>query len=192
MSGNSCFEITREIIEKSVRAQPFCMEEPFVSADDTAVTGLYKRMFAALRHAGMDVVMEDDHHGSGYASYVSAFLSHRGGVDEIDHPAYIETRGVLLYVSRLAPIAVFGASSRTRNKRNTGTSSGFITTANLNRLPPGDWNDVSRTLRIVLERHGVELLPTEPLLAPAPDDIRIRTAFDGPYAVFDTLFYWED
>lgn len=186
------FEITREIIEKSVQAQPLCMKEPFLSGDEAAVAGFYKRMFAALGRDGVDVVMEDDHHGSGYASYISAFLSRRGGVDAIDHPAYVETIGLLLYVSRLAPIAVFGASCRTRNKHNSGTSSGFVTTANLNRLPPGDWNGFLRTLRVVLDAYGVELLPTEPLLAPAPDDIRIPTAFDGPYAVFDTLFYWED
>ena len=93
---------------------------------------------------------------------------------------------------RDAPIAVFDASSRTRNKRDSGTSSGYITTDNLDRLPPGDWSDLLRTLRIVLEAHGVELLPTAPLLAPAPDGIRIPSAFDGPHAVFDTLFYWED
>lgn len=54
------------------------------------------------------------------------------------------------------------------------------------------WRGLLRTLRIVLDAHGVELLPTAPLLAPAPDEIRIPTAFDGPHAVFDTLFYWED
>ncbi|GAA4788898.1 hypothetical protein [Lysobacter hankyongensis] len=186
------FDITREIMEKSVQAQPLCEEEPFLSGDEAAVTGFYECMFAALRRDGVDVLIEDDHHGSGYASYISAFLSRRGGVDEIDHPAHVETVGLLLYVSRLAPIAVFGASSRTRNKRDSGTSSGFITTDNLDRLPPGDWSGLLRTLRIVLEAHGVELLPTAPLLAPAPDGIRIPTAFDGPYAVFDTLFYWED
>lgn len=186
------FVITREVIEKSVQACPLCAEEPFLSGDETAVAGFYKRMFADLRRDGMDVLIEADHHGSGYASYISAFLSRRGGVDEIDYPAYVETIGLLLYVSRLAPIAVFGASSRTRNKRNSGTSSGFITTDNLDRLPPGDWSGLLRTLRLVLDAHGVELLPTAPLLAPAPDGIRIPTAFDGPYAVFDTLFYWED
>jgi hypothetical protein len=186
------FVITREIIDKSVQAQPLCMKEPFLSGDEAAVAGFYKWMFAALRRDGADVVMEADHHGSGYASYISAFLSRRGGVDEIDHPAYVETTGLLLYVSRLAPIAVFGASSRTRNKRNSGISSGFVTTANLDRLPPGDWSGFLRTLRIVLDAHGVELLPTEPLLAPAPEDIRIPTVFDGPFAMFDALFYWED
>lgn len=186
------FVITREIIDKSVQAQPLCAEEPFLSGAEAAVTGFYKRMFAALRRDGVDVLIEADHHGSGYASYISAFLSHLGGVDEIDHPAHVETVGLLLYVSRLAPIAVFGASSRTRNKRDSGTSSGFITTDNLDRLPPGDWSGLLRTLGIVLEAHGVELLPTASLLPPAPDGIRIPTAFDGPHAVFDTLFYWED
>ncbi len=52
------FVITREIIDKSVQAQPLCAEEPFLSGDEAAVAGFYKRMFAALPRDGVDVLIE--------------------------------------------------------------------------------------------------------------------------------------
>jgi hypothetical protein len=192
LAAEADMKISRATIDRAVAAQPLGSEEPFLSGPDEAIASFYKRVFAALERSRIRVLMEPDHHGSGYASYISTFLYRADGVGVRDFPAYRETAGLLLYVSRLAPVAVFGASDRTQNHNNTGSSSGFIRINNLNKLPGDDWADFLWTVKRVLHNHGVELLATEPLLEPAPEGLRIPTAFDGPYYVFDTLFYWED
>ncbi len=186
-------EITDELIRKSVASEPFGSFEPFITGDERAVEQWHGRALAALgRSPLIKVIREDDHYGSGYASYVSAFLSPRDGGSVIEHPTFVTTTGVLLYLSRLAPIAVFGASSRTKNTNNSGASSGFIEIDNLNRPPEGDWSWFMREVREVLGHHEVELLDREPLERPVPSDVVIPTCFDGPYRVFDALFYWCD
>jgi hypothetical protein len=186
-------EITDEIIRKSVAGVLFGNAEPFITGDAQAVGTFYDRALGALkgRHP-ITVFRELDHHGSGYASYVSAFLYPSDGRSRTVHSSWIETTGILLYLSRLAPIAVFGASARGESKDNKSSSWGFIEARNLNTLPEGDWREFLRDVEEVLARYGIEVLPREPLLLPAPEDVSIPTVFDGPYFVFDTLFYWCD
>ncbi|MHA3774887.1 hypothetical protein ACXR0O_25485 [Verrucomicrobiota bacterium sgz303538] len=186
-------EITNSIIRDSVAQRPFGTFEPFINGTDDDISSFYSRVLSALeRVRSISVSRELDHHGSGYASYVSAFLFPRDGSSRRDYPDYSEVTGILLYMSRLAPIAVYGASARTENKHDSGGSSGFIGTDNLGILPQGDWSAFLSAVTGCLHRFGIEVLPREPLLRPAPDDITIPTVFDGPYYVFDTLFYWSD
>ena len=186
-------EITASIIEKSVTTQPFGAFEPFVTGNDGDTASFYGGVLSALeRLPGVSVFRELDHHGSGYASYVSAFLYPSDGRTRRDFPEYVETTGILLYLSRLAPIAVVGASARTDNKLDRGASSGFIGIDNVGRLPDGEWTTFLATVSECLRSFRIEMLPREPLLRPAPDGVSIPTVFDGPYYVFDTLFYWCD
>ena len=186
-------EITRAIIDHSVRQKPFGASEPFITGDEQLVLSFYSDVLAALeRLPQVSLIRELDHHGSGYASYISAFLFPRDKRSCRDFPDRVETAGILLYMSRLAPIAVFGASGRSENKQNNGRSSGFISIENLGILPDGDWTDFLAVVRECLQAKNIELLPKEPLLLSAPEDVRIPTVFDGPYYVFDTLFYWSD
>jgi hypothetical protein len=95
-------------------------------------------------------------------------------------------------MSRLAPIAVYGASERWENKLQWGGGSGYITTENLGKLPGDEWTSFLSVVQRCVEAKGVEFLPCELLLPAAPEGISIPTVFDGPYYVFDTLFYWCD
>ncbi len=186
-------QITEDIICDSVAQKPFGTFEPFVNGTDEDAHQFYSNVFSALeRVRGIAVIRELNHQGSGYASYVSAFLYPSDNSTRRDHPIYVETSGVLLYMSRLAPIAVYGASRRTDNKDGKGSSSGFIGADNVGTPPDGDWTVFIAAITNCLQEFRIELLPREPLLQPAPEDIKIPTAFDGPYFIFDTLFYWSD
>jgi hypothetical protein len=186
-------QITDAVIHDSVAQRPFGNFEPFITGTDRDAWRFYSDALAALEQApGLGVIREADHQGSGYASYVSAFLFPSDGSTRQDYPGYVQTVGLLLYMSRLAPIAVYGASGRTDNKHDTGSSSGFIDADNVGTLPVGDWTAFVATITERLCRFRIEVLPREPLLQPAPAGIEIPTVFDGPYYVFDTLFYWSD
>jgi hypothetical protein len=186
-------EITDAILRKSVAQKAFGSFEPFIGGDEHEVSAFYDSVLSAL--ASNDTICvhrESDHHGSGYASYVSAFLFPSDGRSQRAFPNHIETGGILLYMSRLAPIAVFGASARTASIDGQSSSLGFIGVDNVGTPPDGDWEWFVETLQKLLQSFGIELLPRAPLLIPAPDDISIPTVFDGPYYILDALFYWED
>lgn len=186
-------EITPDIMRRSVRQQPFGTAEPFVTGDAGAVAAFYETVIEALLALpGVALEREIDHHGSGYASYIQLFLFPADGSSQTAFPEYIHTTGLLLYLSRLAPIAVYGASDTTRNRHSDGGSGGFIESSNVGLLPNADWTEFAEAVTACLAARGIELLPREPLLLPAPEDIIIPTVFDPPYFVFDTLFYWED
>jgi hypothetical protein len=164
-----------------------------VSGTSTDVERFYQSVFHRIGfQAHMAVDRERDHHGSGYASYISAFLYPRDGNTTHRHETYDEDHGFLLYVSRLAPLAVFGASSRTRNHDGDGGSSSFIDANTVGVVPSGDWHSFLMSLGAVLAEYKIDLLPRELLLRPLEIDLRVPTAFDPPYYVFDALFYWED
>ena len=186
-------EITETMIARSVARKPFGNVEPFITGNDEDVASFYAAAFATLEELpGIGVFREIDHHGSGYASYVSAFLYPSDGSSRKDFPAYIETTGILLYMSRLAPIAVYGESSRSNNKFNTGSSAGFIDISNVGVLPDESWNAFMASVIDCLHSNGIEVLPRESLTDPAPEGISIPTVFNGPYFILDTLFYWCD
>jgi hypothetical protein len=186
-------QITDAIINDSVAKRPFGKFEPFITGTDRDAWDFYSDVLSSLeRVPGISVVREADHQGSGYASYVSAFLYPSDDSTRRDYPTYVETTGILLYMSRLAPIAVYGASGRNDNKGDRGSSSGFIGADNVGTQPDGDWTAFIAAVTDCLDRFRIEVLPREPLLQPAPDGIKIPTVFDGPYYVFDTLFYWCD
>lgn len=73
-----------------------------------------------------------------------------------------------------------------------GSSAGFIGVDNIGLLPEGDWVDFLAAINSILRSFRIEILPREPLVQPAPVGIEIPTVFDGPYYIFDTLFYWAD
>jgi hypothetical protein len=186
-------EITDEIIHKSVAQVPFGNFEPFITGNDDDATKFYSKVVEALEClSGISVVREDDHHGQGYASYVSVFLYPADGSTQRDCPKQVETTGILLYMSRLAPIAVYAASQRAKNKYSWGGNSGFIEANSVNTAPEGDWDEFVWDISECLHSFQVEILPREMLLVPLPEGIKIPTLFDGPYYVFDALFYWCD
>ncbi len=193
MHSSYPIEITEAIMHDSVSQTLFGNFEPFISGSDQDAWQFYSVVLSALeQQPGVNVIRETCHHGSGYASYVSAFLYPGDGRSRRDFPTYVETTGILLYLSRLAPLAAYGASARAENKDGKGSSAGFIEVSNVGLLPDGDWTDFIATVADVLGKFHIELLPRAPLILPAPDGIEIPTVFDGPYYVFDTLFYWCD
>lgn len=186
-------EITPEIIRRSVKEQTFGTVEPFASGNAETISAHLDRVLTALETLpGVSTVREEDHYDSGYASYVSAFLYPSDGRSQVDQPEHIETTGLLVYVSRLGPVAVLGGSWRAQRKDGKGGSRSLMDHTVAGSLPEGQWDWLVTEIERALADFEIALLPREPLSQPAPEDIQIPTVFDPPYFVFDTLFYWSD
>lgn len=176
-----------------IAGRPFGPGTVYEGGDEAAITGFLRGVVAGLaRSALVEVEADFKHYGSGYASYVDVFCAKRGGrsTTEVNGVRWID--GLVIYLSRLAPVAALGPSQRTRHR--TGGSSDYLDAGKVGVLPPGDWsaewNEVHAKLT---DRYGLTLLDRDELNRRLPFTADIATVLaDRPYRVFDAVFYWED
>ncbi len=140
----------------------------------------------------IDVEAEFNDYGSGTASYVDVFCSKRSGKSTQRKGDTDWIDGIAIYLSRLAPIAIYGPMQRTRNK--TGGSFDFLIADVVGTLPPGDWiEEVKEINKKLTTFYGVTLLEKEFLAKKLPFKAKIRTCFKKKgYQIFDAIFYWDD
>ena len=87
------------------------------------------------------VIVEADFtsYGSGYASFVDIFCSKEDGSSTRPFLGSGErTVGIVVYVSRLVPVAAYGPEERTRHAH--GGSSTLLERETIGTTPPGDWS----------------------------------------------------
>lgn len=140
-----------------------------------------------------------DHYGSGTCSYVPVYISKRDKSDvkvsrEGNLTTY-DTSGLVLYLCRNAPYAIFGkgdwsSTFEGKNKRN-----GYIPyIEDIGSVPSDDWNQRVIEISNILNIYGIGILSKTELNVKLDFDIQIPTIFTSPasYTVFDCFFYWED
>jgi hypothetical protein len=176
-----------------IAGRPFGPGTVYEGGDEAAIEGFLRGVVAGLaRSALVEVEADFGHYGSGYASYVDVFCPKRGGRSTavVNGVRWID--GLVIYLSRLAPVAAFGPSQRTRHR--TGGSYDYLDAGKVGVLPPGDWSAEAKEVRAKLAgRYGFALLGQDELSRPLPLNADIATALaDRPYRVFDAVFYWED
>ncbi len=149
-----------------------------------------------------------DHYGSGYASYVDYFCYRKDGGSvlnekyiEKDSLTSTEIEGLVIYVSRLAPVAIIWNDQRYKAKIDTETIkdeyfSGFTMLSDPRGVitePPNDMKDEFREIKQKLEQAGYTILEKGYLEQPLPFKAKIET-FTRPsqYKIFDAIFYWKD
>lgn len=137
----------------------------------------------------LDVTQSLDSYGSGYASYFDIFITKSDKSSTIDRGHYIEKKGITFYISRLAPIAVYGKSVRTLH--DNGGSYGFLDCESIGTTPKGDWSREIEAVRQLLNIYKYAVLPSAEVSKQLWFETKIPTILDGE-TVFDALFYWED
>jgi len=99
---------------------------------------------------------------------------------------------LVIYLSRLAPVAALGPGQRTRHR--TGGSSDYLDATKVGVPSPGDWSAEANEVRAKLVGHyGLALPGQGELNRPLPFNADIAAVLaDRPYRVFGAVFYWED
>ncbi|HLR43271.1 MAG TPA: hypothetical protein VK067_08550 [Pseudogracilibacillus sp.] len=147
---------------------------------------------------------EFEHYGSGYASFVEFFCYLKEDIvviKDIEKHGILEHKkiGVLLNVSRLAPVFIYGEDERYEIVR---TETKEIVSGGYSPLP-GQTNifkvnekfdRVLHELFQVLKTFGYQALDEEYANASLPFQTTIPTIYREAYEyrVLDVLFYWED
>ena len=124
---------------------------------------------------------------------------------ERDAVTSIQMDGIIIYLSRLAPVAIFGKDSRSKYIReNTSTKEEFYSgnsfldpARNLGEIPAGYGTEEWHEIISKLAEAGYTLLDPEYVKQPLPFPTKIPTVLTVPdkgdvYNIFDAIFYWAD
>lgn len=175
-----------------IAGRPFGPGTPYAGGEAAIEKHLRKAVAGLARSSLVEVEADFGHYGSGYASYVDVFCPKRGGRSTMEANGVRRIDGLVIYLSRLAPLATYGPSQRTRHA--TGGSADYLDAGRVGRLPPGDWSAVRDEVQTKLVRYyGFTLLGQDELSCLLPFNADIPTVISNrPYRVFDAVFYWED
>lgn len=145
---------------------------------------------------------EWNHFGSGYASYVEMFLYNKKNVHvSINEKAKQrkEVRnGVVINISRLAPVAIIGDDKRYSTysiKTEEYIGGGYYPLAKASDIKVSEeLRPLAEKMRDIVQRYGYTLLGEKELILPLPFKANIPTIFTQPrdYTIFDAVFYWMD
>lgn len=176
---------------------------PYDTNDETEIEAHIKRLFHRINRIP-NVVCDAEwyHFGSGYASFIEFFCyqqKDRIVVEEKYGMREIETKGIIIDISRLAPVAIMGEDDRymklhiETNKEVSGGHGSIID--HPNSLHVGErLQTIRKELEKALKEFNYELLKAEEIEQPLSFQTTIPTIYRSArqYLVMDAIFYWED
>lgn len=176
---------------------------PYDTNDEAEIEAHIRRLLYRIKRIpNLRCEAEWHHFGSGYASFIEFFCYEKGNVTITDRPyniQEIDIEGVLMNISRLAPLVIMGEDERNRMIRtNTeeeigGCRGSIMGNRQLVHVDE-QFQPMIRELKIALEEFGYEILPIEEMNKPLPFQTKIPTLYSEPqeYTIADAIFYWED
>lgn len=202
-------QFTNEQLQKMIAKEPVGDSYPYYTKDENQIEKYIKDLFYKFnRSKSIQCEAMFDHYGSGYASYVDFFFYKRDGSSvlskkyiEKDSLTSFEIDGLVLYISRLAPVAIFGKDIRSKAILETSKGkkeyfSGFSMLSQSQEVikeVPGKWKDNFREIKLKLDEAGYMILDKTYLEQPLPFKAKIETfTHSNQYKLFDAIFYWMD
>jgi len=183
-------KLSSQELQEIINGNQVGSEWPFMGGTPDDVEVHLRMIMQSLNESyGIEVDGEFDHYGSGYASYVHLFCKRPKDASTYQRDGRKWIDGIAVYLSRLAPIAVLGAETRTVFER--GSSHGFLDASSIDQLPDETWSEERTIIESILVEEGYQLASREEMNAPLPFKATIKSAFDDK-SVFDAVFYWED
>lgn len=185
---------TNEDLKRVIETKPVGDFYPFNLGDynDQAIDDYLAKIVGELAMIeNIKFEADFDSYGSGFASYVDVFCWKGDGSSTKEHDKVQSIDGLRLYLCRLTPVAVIGASQVT--KHETGGVEEFLNSEKVDNIPPGDWKEQIEGIKNVLKRYRYKVLERTYVSELLPFDAKIPTIVaDPPYKLFDAFFYWED
>ncbi len=174
---------------------------PFSSGQWEDVDVYLKQVVGRLKDIKSLVLKADfDDYGSGFSSYVHLYLSKK---DKSDVTVTVNgnltteaTDGLMIYLCRLAPFAVYAPgnwyTTHQEGKWHSGGSH-YIEASEVGQLPELDWQEELTLIKNTLQQFGISFLTEATLNRKLDFKINIPTILsDPPFHIFDCLFYWAD
>ena len=175
---------------------------PYDTNNEEEIEAHIRRLFYRInRIPNIVCEAEWNHFGSGYASFIEFFCYRKEDVaaEEKYGMREIETKGMIIDICRLAPVAIMGEDDRSlkihieTNKVVSGSNGTILDNPN-SLVSEGEFQVIVGELEQALKEFNYELLTAEEMSQPLPFQAIIPTIYREPreYKVVDAIFYWED
>ncbi|MDN7243530.1 hypothetical protein QWY14_17205 [Planococcus sp. N028] len=194
---------SNEQLQTLIAGKVVCDAYPYDTKDEQEIVAHINRMFHRINRIP-NVVCEAEwnHFGSGYASFIEFFCYQKEDrviVEEQHGMQEIETKGIVLDISRLAPVAIMGEDYRYKklhietNKEVSGAYGSIIDRPNSLHISER-FQNVRKESEKALKEFNYEILEAEELNQPLSFKTTIPTIYRNArqYLVMDAIFYWED
>lgn len=202
-------QFTNEQLQTMISEEPIGEIFPYNTKDKSLIEKHIEELFYTLnRSESFKCEAIFDHYGSGYASYVDFFCYKRDGSSKLsekyiekDSLTSIKLEGLVIYISRLAPVAIIGKDDRYKYiKDNEKVKEGSFGAMGMISRPEGVLDDPPhfmvdefREIKQILNHHGYSILNKQYLSQNLLFQTKISTFTDQTqYKVFDAIFYWMD
>ena len=198
-------QFTNEQLQTMISGEPISETFPYNTKDKNQIEKHIKNLFGTLnRSKSFKCEAIFDHYGSGYASYVDLFCYRRDGSSKLsekyiekDSLTSIQFEGLVIYISRLAPVAIIGKKYIIDNDKTKdeffGAMSMISKPEEVLDEPPHFMVDEFQEIKQLLNHKGYSILTKQYLSQNLPFKTKISTFTDPrQYKVFDAIFYWMD
>ncbi|GGA78516.1 hypothetical protein [Ornithinibacillus halotolerans] len=194
---------SNEQLKAMIEGKVVGTEFPYDTNNDQEIEAHIRRLFYRInRIPNIVCEAEWNHFGSGYASFVEFFCYQKEDVEvtkEIKGIQELEIEGIIIDISRLAPVAIMGEDDRYKTirvetKEEIGGAYGSLLGGYRLEHLPDKYREIARKLRQALEEYNYELLKPEVLNERLPFPAQIPTIYREPrqYLILDAIFYWID
>ncbi|MEG0471632.1 MAG: hypothetical protein RR588_04785 [Solibacillus sp.] len=172
---------------------------PYSSRNELEVEHYLKRIAAELKREKIQIIEEPAHFGSGYASYFEwcCYEEEHITVNEDEHTRTVEIEGLVVAISRLAPVVLIGRMKRwdtyiLDGKSLNGGRTFFSQPSDLHIEPT--FRPLVQRLERLFMKYQYTILRKEDVSCSLPFQADIPTILreKREYLVWDAIFYWED
>ena len=193
---------TQAELAQLVAGQPIGKAAPYkrgrTDKIDRYLQKVAKRLAKVVK--GCEVVLENEQEGAiAPKSFMAIYIQKAHGAAtttarQANGNTVETTQGLYVYLSRLAPYAVWGGSTvavtyQDGNWHNS--QSNWLLRQGVAQLPGGQYAQEAAAITRSLSKAGLTCLTHEAANAPIPEGLAVPPTLKAPpYALFDCLFYW--
>jgi hypothetical protein len=186
--------LTSEQIDRLLSQQSISGRYPWNANNEQMIDDFYRSVCAevSLKTQAKSVI-EWDHYGSGYASYIGAWFYKTTPEFDMTVPQTYGKghRGLVVLLSRLSPYFVFAEGEK--NWHSHGGGSHLPAFEMVDCIQSSGVTKLVTEVQPILEEFGLVRLLRESLMQPLETTRRVPTILtDEPFTHFDALYYWED
>lgn len=190
---------TNEQLQALIRREVIGELYPYSTKDQDELKNYLKPMLAELKRKKIHCLVESDHFGSGYASYIQWFCYEEEHVEvmEGDKERTENIKGLHVLINRLAPVILIGNGEESHTYSLTGES--VSSAKSMLDIPDqleieAHFQPMLNKLERLFMKYNFTVLRKADVEQPLPFDADIPTISreKGRYLVWDAIFYWED
>jgi len=194
---------TNEQLQAMIDGKIIGEKFPYDTNDEREIEAHIRRLFHRMnRIPNIVCEAEWNHFGSGYASFVEFFCYQKEDLVILEEKLgrrEIKKNGIIVDISRLAPVAIMGEVERYKtirietNQEVAGVYGSLLDGPKLVGISER-FQALEKKLKQALEEFDYEVLEPEEMNQPLPFKTKIPTIYreSRDYTVADAIFYWED